>query len=462
MLGRVEDGVPRNVDPRYRTNKHVLTCAPTGAGKGIGCVIPNLLSYPGACVVLDVKGENWAVTRNARRRAGQECVALDPFKVTGEASARINPLAMIDLADEACYSDAVTLVDWLVIRTGGDGQAHWDESGAALLQCLVLHVASLPPERRHLGTVREILMMPEAEHLALLDELTREAAAFGRIARLANGYLGKPAKERASVLSTAQRHTTWLEDPRVSRTLEGAPGASLDFRSLKRRPVTVYVVIPPDMLASFRGWVRVVLGFALRELVRDRQQPETPVLVLVDEMPQLEYFKPLEDGVSLLRGYGVTLWLLVQDLSQLQAVYPRWKSFLANSVLQAFGTQDLDTAQYISAMVGQTTVESVSTGKSSGRGLMNTTTSTSRTEQGRALMMPDEIRRLPPERVIVLEQGKQAMFLERLDYLHDPELAGLGDPNPMYGAVQTRKPVPVPEPAAPMVSRRPGERVPEE
>ena len=64
---------------RFYHDGHILTCAPTGAGKGVGAVIPNLIDYPGSAFVLDLKGENFAVTARARRQAGQYVFLIDPF-----------------------------------------------------------------------------------------------------------------------------------------------------------------------------------------------------------------------------------------------------------------------------------------------------------------------------------------------------------------------------------------------
>ena len=195
--------------------------------------------------------------------------------------------------------------------------------------------------------------------------------------------------------------------------------------------------MPPDKLHAFRRYVRGMLGLALRSMIVQPGQPKVPVVFLLDEFAQLGHFTPVEDGVSMLRGYGAWLWLLVQDLSQLQNVYPKWRTFLANMTLQAFGTQDFDTAKYISNMLGQTTIEVESasaTHNLSERLGANASTgrSTSIQATGRSLLLPDEIRRLNNREVIVLEQGRDPARLVRLNYLGDPEVAGLWEKNPMY------------------------------
>jgi len=238
------------------------------------------------------------------------------------------------------------------------------------------------------------------------------------------------------VLSTAQRHTAFLDDPRVIGTLKSS---NLNFQALKASPVPtdVYLCIPPDKLRAFHRYVRGMLGLAFRAMLTERQQSKHPVLFLLDEFASLGHFKAAEDAVTLLRGYGVQLWLLVQDLSQLQSVYPKWRSFLANTTLQAFGTQDLDTAKYLSEMLGHETIEvetksaSVNRSWSMGdHGNQGRTTSTQAT--ARALLTPDEVRRLEPWKVLVLEQGQSPAMLQALNYLVDEETQGRFEKNPMH------------------------------
>jgi type IV secretion system protein VirD4 len=138
---------------RYEDEGHILTIAPTGSGKGISAVIPNLLDYPGSVLVLDLKGENYAVTAARRARFGPVLV-LDPFRITGADSAAVNPLDLLDPASELCDADAATLAHLLVLPATEGDTAFWEDEAAALLAGLLLYVAALEPEaRRHLGTV---------------------------------------------------------------------------------------------------------------------------------------------------------------------------------------------------------------------------------------------------------------------------------------------------------------------
>jgi len=425
VLGRVADEVQG--DRRFRVRgKHILTCAPTGAGKGVGCVIPNVLEYPGSVFVLDLKGETFAVTARRRSELGQRVHVIDPFKITAaEQRSSVNWLDWIEPTAEDSVSEAASLADTLVLRSE-KGERFWDDAAVSLLQGLILHISTLPAEERHMGTLRAILTKPAKDLDTLLELISEdEKTAWGLPARAARMFLAKADRERSGVLSTAQQHTSFLDDPRVVATLERS---DLRFRTLKTESQTVYLVIPPDKLSAYSRYARATLSLALKGLIQQPGMPELPVMFLIDEFAQLGHLASIEEGISIMRGYGGLLWLLVQDLSQLRAVYGKWETFLANTVLQAFGTQDQATAQYLSDAVGTETI--VFYTKTQGGSSHGSSSSTSEQLHGRAVLMPDEIRRLSG--VLVLQQGRFPHLLERVDYRRDAEYRGQFDPNPMY------------------------------
>lgn len=423
-LGKIAKG------QRFRHSGHVLTVAPTRSGKGIGAIIPALLEYPGSVIVLDVKGENYAVTSRRRRELGQEVCLVDPFGLTGGQTARFNWLDFIDPASPDCVADAATLADQLVVRSGGS-EPYWDDAAANLLQGLILHVAALPDELRHIGTVRAFLTLPEDEFLLLLAQMSTSSVGFSVVARCANTFMSKAEKDRSGVLSGALRHTAFLDDPRIVSAL-----AASDFRlsDLKAKPMTVYLVMPPDRLKTYRGFVRGFFGLALSAITRTQAQPPHKVLFMLDEFAQLGHMTQIEDGISLVSGYGAAFWLFVQDLSQLKGVYKKWQTFLANSARQFFGTTDYDTARYISESLGKHTITYHTTSHSSNTGwkAKGGSTSTSQQVAARELMTPDEVMRLSPEFPLVFIQGEAPYQLQRLNYLTDPESAGQFDANPFY------------------------------
>jgi len=417
---------------------HILTVAPTRSGKGVSAVIPNLLAYPGSILVTDPKGENHAVTARRRREMGQTVHALDPFDVVGGV-ATANPLDLIDAASPDAIDDARLLAEMLVLSEGRErDDAFWNEEARGLITGLVLHVAANPQhEGRTLGHVRTLLTLSPDTFDALLAEMEESTAVDGLVARAAARLLQKADRERSGVISTAQSHTHFLDSPRMTTVLARS---SVDFAALKREPMTVYLVLPPDRLDSYARWLRLMIACALRAQTRATGRVGERVVFLLDEFAHLGRMTPIQRDIGLVGGYGARFWLIVQDFSQLRTAYGEaWQTFLANAdALQAFGANDWDTAEYLSKMTGDATVrvtsDNRSTGVSRGRtsqrqlGAARTTT-----EHARRLLTPDEVRRLAPDEQLLFLRGDAPLRSDRVNYLDDPTFRDHADPNPLYG-----------------------------
>ncbi len=256
IVGRDGDGLLR-----LTGEGHLLTIAPTGSGKGVSSVIPNLLTYPGSVLVTDPKGENVAVTARARRMLGQRVHVLDPFGIAGGVDS-FNPLDMIDTSSVDAYDEATLLADMLVVPDGTSSEdaAHWTEEARALLTGLLLYVAAHePPVARTLTRVRQLLTAEQSVFIATLNDMQRSDRANGLIAEAGNQLLQKAEKEQSGVVSTARRHTHFLSSPRMTAVLSTS---SVSFGGLKREPATVYLVLPPYHLryipsvAPSHDWVR--------------------------------------------------------------------------------------------------------------------------------------------------------------------------------------------------------------
>lgn len=226
---------------RYDGPAHLLTMAPTRTGKGVGTIIPNLLTADRSLICIDPKGENAKIAGRARQKFGPVHV-LDPFGVTGLVSAAFNPLDTLDPVSLDVAEDASTLSDALVFdEPGMAGEAHWNEEAKALIAGLILKIVAVEsPGRRNLATLREYLTLAPERFAALLKRMQDMDDANGLVARAANRHLGKSDREAAGVLSAAQRHTHFLDSPRMSAVL----GRS-DFRfaDLKHRNVSVFLGI---------------------------------------------------------------------------------------------------------------------------------------------------------------------------------------------------------------------------
>ena len=424
-LGRMPENLP-DQDNRFRFLGHITTCAPTGAGKGIGAVIPNLLEYPGSVLVLDLKGENYAVTAQQRRALGHQVFCVDPFNVTKTGGNSFNVLGRVDLSTPDCVGESASIADSLIIRSKGDA-VHWEDNAQSLLQGLILWVKTLEPEKQNLAEVRRLLTQSQDDFDVLLAEMAFSSAGYDVIARIAKSLASKPDKERGSIISTAQTQTAFLDDPRIA---EAMSRSDFNLPDIKKELISVFLVLPPSKLAQNARFVRAFVSSALAAITSTEQKPPYRVAFLLDEFAQLGYMKQIEDSISLVRGYGVVFWLFIQDLSQLKGVYDKWQTFLANSAKVFFGTSDFDTAKYISDSLGEKTIEY----KTSGQSSSDRSSSTSESQQvtGRNLLTPDEVMRLGPERPLVLISGEYPYQLRRLNYLKDEEYKGLYGENPYH------------------------------
>lgn len=448
MLGRIPDAhasrTSRRSTPtimRYAGEGHVLTVAPTRSGKGVGCVIPNLLAYPGSVVVTDPKGENYAVTARQRRALGHDTHALDPFGVV-DGHAAFNPLDLVDETSLDANDDARLLADMLVVADGKSGgeNTYWNEEARALLTGLILHVtASAPPALRTLPHVRELLTLPPEPFALVLQSMLESDAAGGLVARAAARHEQKAERERSGVVSAAQSHTHFLDSPRMGRVLGSSTVPLLD---LKRERTSLYLVLPPERMDGYARWLRIMIAASLLAVTRTRGQSEHRVLFMLDEFAHLGRMQPVERNIGLAGGYGATFWLLVQDLAQLKAIYPdRWQTFVANcDVLQAFGTNDWDTAEYLSKLTGEATIHVASENRSAGvsRGQhaqRQESAALTVAERGRRLLTADEVLRLGRQEALVFVKGSHPICARRLDYRVDVEFAALAEANPMHEEV---------------------------
>lgn len=428
---------------RYDGPAHLLTFAPTRAGKGVGTVIPNLLRVPRPMLVIDPKGENARITHEARSRFGPVHV-LDPFGVTGLPAAAYNPLARLLPDSLDLGEDAASLAEALVVDPPGEsGDTHWNEEAKALLAGLILFAAVHETEdRRTLAAVREYLTLPPDRFRALLALMGESDGAGGLIARAANRFGGKADREAAGVLSSAQRHTHFLDSPRITASLARS---DFSFASLRHELVTVFLVLPPNRLDAYSRWLRLLVSQALAEIARDAetahgapeapgaaQRPQEgspalrePTLFLLDEFAALGRLEALERAMGLMAGYGLQLWPILQDLSQLRALYgARANTFVANAgVLQTFGVNDYETAKALSQLMGQMTTSYATTSHRPGD-----PSSTTHQLTGRDLLTPDEIMQMSPHLQLLRLQGRPMILARKLRYHADPEFRGLFPP----------------------------------
>ena len=403
---------------RYTGPGHLVTVAPTRSGKGVGSIIPNLLLADRPALIVDPKGENFGIAARARAEFGP-VFALDPFAVTGTEGVAYNPLDQLDPESDRFADDATALAGGIVTDPPGQvREAHWNGEAAALISGLILFcVSAEPPERRNLARVRTYLTLPPEEFRKLIETMQSCDYADGLVARAANRRLGQNEREAASILSTAQRHTHFLDSKRIARASERS---DFQFSELAARGGSVFLVLPPDRIPAYARWLRILIVQAIGDLVRAEFRSEKSLLFLLDECAALGRLTVLERAVGLMAGYGMQIWMIFQDLHQLRSTYGDASgTFLSNAgVVQAFNVNDLETARWISGTLGSHTALYSSGGANSPGAEART---------GRPLLTPDEVMNLPPDRMVVLTQEGRPIVARKVRYFADPEFSSRFD-----------------------------------
>jgi type IV secretion system protein VirD4 len=370
-LGRILDG-PNEIGGklRYGGERHVLVFGPNGSGKGMRLLVPNLLQCTGRSIfVIDPKGELAAMTAPFRRTLGPVAI-LNPFGVMTKnfaygdlRSVGFNPLATLDPSLPSFNADASLLADALVKVEGKD--PHWDASARALLAALIMYTAIEARERRQLPTmarVRELLC--EAVEEPSEENHFRGAGLPARALEMTKssiaGLRNKASQfvdwtnEIRSIASAAKRQTEMFDDDEIAADL-ALNGC--DLREMKRRPMTVYLILPPEMMDRHSKWLRLVLTAALRATLRARERGEPKVLFMLDEFAALGHLQIIETVWALVRGYGIQIMPVLQDINQLKSLYrERWETFIGMAgAVASFGPNDLTTAKWLSDRAGETT-----------------------------------------------------------------------------------------------------------
>lgn len=453
-LGAFEDQQGQRHALHYTGDRHLLTVAPTRSGKGVASIIPNALTYEGSLLLIDPKGENARITA-ARRGAGdparnipgmgQTVHVVDPWGITGLPAARFNPMDWLDPSDEDISENAMILADSIVTPQATD--RFWDEEAKALLMGLLLYVALAENEKddRTLGRVRDIIRMGNTEFADILQQM--QETGHPLVVSTAQRTISKEEKLQSNVRASLQAHTHFLDSPRLRASL-----AHSDFRfeDLKSSKMTVYLVLPADRLNTFGRWLRLLVQQALTVNARNIEiKPEKPILFLLDEMATLGRLTMVEQAYGLMAGFGMQLWGIVQDLSQLDKIYEKgWETFIGNSgVLQYFGSRDHKTAEYFSKLCGVTTILKFSFSQAVARafGWSSSSTSgqqsssTSGTSGGntytdsttldvaqRHLAYPDELMVLRDNKQLVIVENFNPIQGKKVLWYEDKNLKSLG------------------------------------
>jgi type IV secretion system protein VirD4 len=417
LLGRYNRDYLRHDGP-----EHVLCFAPTRSGKGVGLVVPTLLTWPGSCIVHDIKGENWTLTAGFRAKHGR-VLLFDP---TNAGSSAYNPLLEVRQGEWE-VRDVQNIADILVDPEGSlDKRNHWEKTSHSLLVGAILHVLYAEKDKTLAG-VANFLSDPrrpvEATLRAMMDTPhLGEAGVHPVIASSARELLNKSENERSGVLSTAMSFLGLYRDPVVARVTARCDWRIADLVG-SRQPVTLYLVVPPSDINRTKPLIRLILNQIGRRLTEEltTSGKRHRLLLMLDEFPALGRLDFFESALAFMAGYGIKGFLIAQSLNQIERAYGPNNAILDNChVRVSFATNDERTAKRVSDALGTATELRDSTNYAGHRlapwlgHLM-----VSRQETARPLLTPGEIMQLPPTDEIVMVAGTPPIRANKARYFED-------------------------------------------
>ena len=410
---------------RHDGPEHVLCFAPTRSGKGVGLVIPSLLTWAGSCIVHDIKGENFHLTAGFRGLFSR-VLKFDP---TDSRSAAYNPLLEVRKGPTE-VRDVQNIADILVDPEGAlEKRSHWEKTSHSLLVGAILHVLYAEPDKTLAG-VAQFLSDPRRPIKTTLGAmLSTPHLGPGKphpvVASAARELLNKSENERSGVLSTAMSFLGLYRDPVVAEVTSRCDWRIADLIS-GERPVSLYLVVPPSDISRTKPLVRLILNQIGRRLT----EPLTAstrrhrMLLLLDEFPALGRLDFFESTLAFMAGYGLKAFLISQSLNQIEKAYGTNNAILDNChVRVAFATNDERTAKRISDALGATTEIRAMKNYAGHRlspwlgHLM-----VSRQETARPLLTPGEIMQLPPAEEIIMVSGSPPIRATKVRYYDDPQL----------------------------------------
>ena len=408
------------VSATFQKFPHCLVVAPTRAGKGVGYVIPNTLLFNGSIVVLDVKGEIFEATSRHRQAEGDAVYRFSPFDFE-HPTHRYNPLERVARVEnlEQRYTELAKISDYfLTVSDKGTAGDFLTEGRELFVAAGLLAIERGKPT---IGEISRILFGRGAtqevygEHA---EEVKHPNAAqtFRKFA----GYSDRTLSSHASVLGGAGM-TLW-NNPAVDRATSGN---DFSFADLRKRPMSIYVVVNADDIRTLSPLVRLFFGeliATMRSTLPDPKSEPWPVMVMLDEFDQLGPMPIVEQALKQLAGHGARVSIITQSIPGLDNIYGenvRLSLESAAGMKLYLAANDKKTAGEISDALGKTTKLSVSDSVSRDRDFMQRR-SVSRRMEERPLLTPDEVRRLNPDQAILIPERQNPLLVHRIVYFQDP------------------------------------------
>ncbi len=412
---------------------HCLLVAPTGAGKTVGFTIPNLLTYLGSAIVLDVKGECFEKTARHRAGKGHRVLRFGPTEY-GQPTHRWNPLSRIEKMTNPAQRMAALdkLATLFLVAQSPQAESFLPDSREVFVSCALLAFEQGKFNLRHVHKLAFNGEGSNNDRFAAYAKIVRDGHARGLFQKLAN-TASDTLSAYLSILDSSG-FSPWA-NPHICAV---TAGDDFDFGNFRRAPHTVYFTVTSEDIPTIAPLVRMFFAEAIAKLQEKEPGPDEPfpVMFLLDEFQRLGKMKIIVDSISLLRSYGGNVAIITQSIPDLDRVYgvEDRKAIQASSGLKLYLTpSEEDTVEELSQSVGTTTKKVTTRSKSMKDGVFGANV-TERTEEY-PLLTKDDARRLPSDEIIIVVNAAMPIRAKRIQYYADRELKRLydaQDPNAPY------------------------------
>ena len=402
---------------RHNGPEHVISFAPTRSGKGVGLVLPTLLTWPESVLVLDIKGENHALTAGYRASLGHKIYRFAPAAETG--SIRYNPLNEVRTGTGHVIADCQNIAIMMIDPDGKGLKDYWSKEGHAWLSIALLHVLHrIPKDHQRTANLSDVATFmsgfsgeqeTEAEDgfNSLLDDMVTYDHDNDQVNRAvtegAKAMKIKAMSEKSGVHSSASVPLRLYADPIVSKNIETS-----DFRLSQlmngKHPAALYLVIPPKDIVRLRPLIRIMLSQFLNGNMNDMEFVggeqvrgyKHRLLMMLDEFTSVGKMDIFQTALAYMAGYGLKAYIIIQDLAQLQDAYGKTESIVSNCHVRiAYAPNKIETAETLSKMSGVTTVTQIKKSRSADHAqIVGGNISESISETSRPLLTADECMRL--------------------------------------------------------------------
>ena len=425
---------------------NTVLSAPTRSGKGVSCVIPTLMKYPGSAIVLDFKGENFNYTSGHRARFGK----VYRWEPTGDKGHHFNPMMEIRPGEDA-YSDANLIADILTTPASGGGNAtseHFQTGAKDFLTAVILHCLCSDWKNKSLPGCREFLAQGDPTdpnnkkyiYDLMINSDHGDEAVHQSVVEGATAQRNRPDDEGGSMLSTVNNALAVFADAKIKRNTWNSEFYIDEFAETKA-PISLYLTIQYSDVQRIAPLIRMFITLFSRrftggETSAANRKFKVPLLFILDEFDKLGKMDELEMNMGIHNGFGIHYFLIFQSLNQLNKIYTKDHSFLAhcrNSVFYAPGAGEMESAELISKILGKESVSRTNVSYSGGKAQVGySNKNISSQDQERNLMNADEIIKLPLDQFILICQGLPPYIGKKNVYYEDPDFKALSSLPPAF------------------------------